>query len=229
MRKLRVLIVEDRELVAAGLKAHLESLGHHVVGLAKDRREAVKSALTLQPELIIISIRTPVMNGIGVAQTILTHKAIPIIIHTPYVSADLVRRAREAGVMAYLVKPVDRRQLHSTIEVALARFEELRAIRREVSGLKEALETRKLVEQAKGVLMKWLKLSEAEAFRHMQQQSRSTRRSLKEMASTILKAEELLLRKLNVPRHLQAIGSVIREGWARPFSQQKPSKVRLER
>ncbi|OGB95878.1 MAG: hypothetical protein A3G35_06645 [candidate division NC10 bacterium RIFCSPLOWO2_12_FULL_66_18] len=212
MRKLRVLIVEEKRLVAAGLKAQLERLGHDFVGSAKDGREAVQSALTIEPDLIIMRIRTPVVDGIGVARTILAHKAIPIVVHTPYVSADLVRQAREAGVMAYLPSPVDRWQLHSTIELALARFEELQAIRREASDLKEAWETRRLVEQAKGVLMKRLKLSEAEAFRRMQRQRRSMGKSLKEMASTILNAEELFFRRLNVPRQLQAIRYVIRQG-----------------
>lgn len=212
MRKLQVLIVEERRLVAAGLKVQLERLGHDVVGSAKDGREAVKSALTLEPDLIIMRIRTPVIDGIEAARTILVHRAIPIIIHTAYAAADLVRQAREAGVMAYLLGPVDRWRLHSTIELALARFEEFQVIRREASDLKEAWESRNLVEQAKGVLMKRLKVSEAEAFRRMQRQSRSTGRSLRGMALTILKADELLFRKLNVPRQLQAVGHVIRGG-----------------
>ncbi|MBI2563037.1 MAG: response regulator [candidate division NC10 bacterium] len=118
MRKLRVLIVEDKRLMAAHLNAQLESLGHHVVGLVKDRREAVKSALELQPDLIIMDIRTPGMDGIDTARTIMGHTPIPIIFLTAYAAADFVRQAREAGVMAYLVRRVDKRQLHSTIEMA---------------------------------------------------------------------------------------------------------------
>ncbi len=192
VRNLKVLVVEDEGIVAAGLKGQLEDIGHQVVGLAKDGPEAVGLATNLQPDLIIMDIRIPGMDGIEAAQTILLKSAIPIVLLTAYADEDFVRRAAEAGTMAYLLKPVGGAQLRSAIEVALARFRELDALRQEVSDLKEALDTRKVVEQAKGVLMKRLKLSEAEAFRRMQQKSRRTRANLREVASTILKAEEVL-------------------------------------
>lgn len=192
MRRLKVLAVEDEGLVAAGLTTMLEILGHQVVGLATDGREAVESAAMLEPDLILMDIRIPIMDGIETARAILGQKPIPIVLLTGHSDEDLARRAGEAGVMGYLLKPVHGNQLRSTIEVALARFEELHALRQEVRDLEEALETRKVVEQAKGVLMKRLQLSEAEAFRRMQQTSRSRRASLKEVATTILKAEELL-------------------------------------
>lgn len=192
MRRLKVLAVEDEGLVAAGLTTMLEGLGHQVVGLATDGREAVESVAMLEPDLIIMDIRIPVMDGIETARAILGQKAIPIVLLTGHSDEDLARRAGEAGVMAYLLKPVHGNQLRSTIEVALARFEELHALRQEVRDLKEALEIRKVVEQAKGVLMKRLGLPEAEAFRRMQQTSRSRRSSLRDVALTILKAEELL-------------------------------------
>ena len=192
MRKLKVLAVEDEGLVAAALTALLGNLGHQVVGLAKDGQEAVECAATLDPDLIIMDIRIPIMDGIETARVILGQKPIPIVLLTAYADENLARRAGEAGVMAYLVKPADRKQLGSTIEVALARFEELHTLRQEVHDLNEALETRKVVEQAKGVLMKRLRLPEAEAFQRMQQTSRSRRASLKEIAATILRAEELL-------------------------------------
>ena len=192
VRNLKILVVEDEGIVAAGLKGQLEDIGHQVVGLAKDGPEAVGLAANLQPDLIIMDIRIPGMDGIEAAQTILLKSPIPIVLLTAYADEDFVRRAGEAGTMAYLLKPVGGAQLRSTIEVALARFKELDALRQEVSDLKEALDTRKVVEQAKGVLMKRLKLSEAEAFRRMQQKSRRTRTNLREVASTILKAEEVL-------------------------------------
>lgn len=192
MRKLKVLAVEDEGLVAAALTAQLGNLGHQVVGLAKDGQEAVECASKLDPDLIIMDIRIPIMDGIETARVILGQKPIPIVLLTAYADENLARRAGEAGVMAYLVKPADKKQLSSAIEVALARFEELHALRHEVRDLKEALETRKVVEQAKGVLMNRLKLPEAEAFRRMQQASRSKRTSLREVALTILMAEELL-------------------------------------
>jgi len=192
MRKLKVLAVEDEGLVAAALTALLGNLGHQVVGLAKDGQEAVECAATLDPDLIIMDIRIPIMDGIETARTILGQKPIPIVLLTAYADENLARRAGEAGIMAYLVKPADKKQLGSTIEVALARFEELRTLRQEVHDLNEALETRKVVEQAKGILMKRLGLSEAEAFRRMQQTSRSNRVGLKDVAVKILRAEELL-------------------------------------
>lgn len=209
---LRVLIVENGGLQAAGLKAQLQSLGHEVVGWVRDGREAVTSGLKLEPDLIITALRLPVMDGIEAARAILTHKLIPIILFTAYAADDLVRRAREAGVMAYLVKPVHGRQLRSTIEAALTRFGELQTVCDEVSDLREALETRKLVEQAKGVLMKSLNLSEAEAFRRIQEHRRRAGRSFKEAASAILKVEELLFRKLDVTRRLRVILDAVRPG-----------------
>jgi response regulator NasT len=192
MRRLKVLAVEDEGLVAAALTALLEDLGHQVVGLAKDGQEAIEYASKLEPDLVITDIRIPIRDGIETARAILGHRPVPIVLLTAYADESLIHRAGEAGVMAYLLKPVHGNQLRSTIEVALARFEELRALREEVRDLKEALETRKVVEQAKGVLMKRLQLSEAEAFRRMQQTSRSRRSSLRDIALTILKAEDLL-------------------------------------
>jgi response regulator NasT len=189
---LRVLVVEDEGLVAAGLKGQLEDIGHQVMGLAKDGEEAVRLASKLQPDLIMMDIRIPGKDGIEAARAILAQEAVPIVFLTAYPDEDFVRRAGDAGAMAYLLKPVNESTLRSTIEVALARFTELDTLRREVVDLKEALETRKLVEKAKGVLMKRVQLSEAEAFRRMQQKSRTTRTSLKVIASTIVQADDLL-------------------------------------
>ena len=122
MQELRILLVEDKWRVAARLKAQLEGLGHQLVGLAKDGREAVDSARRLEPDLIIMEFRLPIIDGIEAARTILAHQPIPIILLTAYAAADFVRRAREVGVMAYLVTPVETRQLRSNIETALARF-----------------------------------------------------------------------------------------------------------
>ncbi len=191
-RSLKVLVVEDEGLVAAGLKGQLEDIGHQVLGLAKDAEEAVRLASKLQPELIMMDIRIPGTDGIEAARAILAQEAVPIVFLTAYPDEDFVRRAGDAGGMAYLLKPVNESTLRSTIEVALARFTELDALRREVNDLKEALETRKLVEKAKGVLMKRVQLSEAEAFRRMQHKSRTTRTSLKVIASTIVQADDLL-------------------------------------
>jgi response regulator NasT len=189
-KRLKVLLVEDEGLVAAGLRGQLEEIGHQVVGLATDGHQAVGLASSLDPDLIIMDIRIPGMDGIEAARAILSQKAIPIVFLTAYTDDDLLQRAGDAGAMAYLLKPVNGPNLRSAIQVALARFKELDALRHEVTDLKEVLETRKVVEQAKGILMKRLQLSEAEAFRRLQQRSRSKRMTIREVAASILGAEE---------------------------------------
>ena len=212
MKRLWILLVEDKARVAERLKVQLERLGHEVVGLANDGQEAVSCAWRLEPDLIIMEQHLPIIDGIETAQTILAHKPIPIILLTAYAAADFVRQVREVGVMAYLVTPVETRPLGPTIKVALARFEELEAIRQEVGNLKDALKTRTLVEQAKRILMRRQKLSEAEAFRNMQRQSRRIGTSLGESASVILRVEELLFKDVNVVRTLQSTLSAIHRG-----------------
>jgi len=212
VKRLRILLVEDKARVAERLKVQLERLGHEVVGLANDGQEAVSCAWRLEPDLIIMEQHLPIIDGIETAQTILAHKPIPVILLTAYAAADFVRQAREVGVMAYLVTPVETRPLGPTIKVALARFEEFEAIRQEVGNLKEALKTRTLVEQAKRILMRRQKLSEAEAFRNMQRQSRRIGTSLGESASVILRVEELLFKDVNVVRTLQSALSAIHRG-----------------
>jgi response regulator NasT len=192
MRRLRILTVEDEAPVADSLNAGLVALGHQIVGTAKDGAEAVESASKYHPDLILMDIRMPGIDGIEATKEILAQRAVPIVLLSAYGDEELARRASEAGVMAYLLKPVDLRQLHSTIEVAFARFEKLVALDQEVTTLKEALETRKLVEKAKGIVMERLNLPEAKAFQLLQERSRSQRISLKALASKILEAEDVL-------------------------------------
>ncbi|MBI4609308.1 MAG: response regulator [Candidatus Rokubacteria bacterium] len=211
MQKLRVLIAHARGVLATRLTAQLESLGHRVVGHAKDGRAAVAAAGELKPDLVIVDLQLPSSDGIEAARTILARQAVPIILLTPRAAADVVRRAREAGVMAHLVTPADTAQLRATLEVALARFLELQAICEEAGDLHEALDARGWVEEAKRVLMRRLKLSEADAFRYLRRQSRNTGKRLKEGAETIVMAEELLFRKLDVARCLQTILRAVRQ------------------
>lgn len=205
MQNLQVLVAEPQGFEAARLKVELQRLGHQVVGVARDGVEAAALASELQPDLLIADIRLPLMDGIEVARTILTRHAMPVILCTAYASADLVRRAREAGVMGYLVKPVDSRGLWSAIESALARFGELHSVQQEVSDLQEALKARELMEQARRVLMRWSKLSEAEAFQRMEQYGRSTGTGSQAIAAGIVKADEVLLRKRILAHCLQVI------------------------
>jgi len=212
LRELRILVVEDKWLVAKALKVQLEGLGHRVVGVARDTRDAVRSALRLEPELVITDVQLPIIDGIETARTVLSYRPVPIIVRAAYEAPDLVRRAREAGVMACLVTPVDRLQLSRVIDEALTRFRELEVIRREVSDMKEALDTRALVERAKRVLMRRLTLSESEAFRRLQQQSQRAGTTLGKSASTVVRADELLFKESNVIRRLPSLLAAIRRG-----------------
>ena len=213
VKRLRILLVEDKWRVAQRLKVQLERLGHEVVGLATDGQEAVWFVWKLDPDLMIIESQLPVIDGLETARTILAHKPIPIILLSAYAAADFVRRAREVGVMAH-VTPGET-SLGSILKVALARFEELEAIRGEVSDLKEALKTRELVEQAKRVLMRRLKLSEADAFRSMKRQSQTSGTSLEDCASAIVRTERLLFKDVNVVRTLQSTLAAVLKSSAR--------------
>jgi len=191
--ELRVLVVEPKDFVAARLKGQLEHLGHRVLGRARDGKEAVAAAQRLQPNLILMESALPGLDGIDTARAIVTDRPVPVILLTGYAGAQLVLRARAAGVVAYLTS-VDRRPLRSAIEIALERFGELRILRGEGSGPNEALAIRRLVDRAKKLLIVRLGLSEGEAFRHILERKLSTRRSLPETAWTIIEAEGVLAR-----------------------------------
>lgn len=195
MQNLKVLVAEPQRGEAAQLKAQLRRLGHKVVGVARNAWEASALASELQPDLVIVDARLPLMHGIEAVRTILTHTAVPIILVTSYASAEFVRRAREAGVMAYLVRPVDERQLRPVIETALGRFRELQSLLREGSDLWEALKDREVMEQARRVLMRWARVSDSEAFQRIEQYGRSAGIDPQAIASRIVKADELLFRK----------------------------------
>lgn len=168
---------------------HVQALGHRLVGTAGTGRRAVEMARTLTPDLILLDIAMPGLDGIGAAREILAAGAVPIIMVTGYADPELVERAAAAGVFTYLLKPVNRRDLDAAIQVARARFAELQALRQQVRGLTDALEVRKVVEQAKGILMKRLQVSEAEAFRRLQRRAAAERRSIREIADTVREAD----------------------------------------
>jgi AmiR/NasT family two-component response regulator len=213
--RLLVLVVEPREFVAARLKKQVESLGHRVLGLARDGREAIAAARRLHPNLILMETALPGLDGIDTARAIVTEQPVPIILLTGYAGADLVRRAREAGVVSYLTS-VDQKRLVAAIEAALERFGELRVLRRDGSDQSGALETGRLVDRAKKVLITRLGCSEADAFRYILERSRSTRRRLRETAWTIIDVEDILSNP-DLARCLQLIFHVVRQG-ARPKS-----------
>jgi response regulator NasT len=173
------------------LKEMLTSLGYVVVGEAGDGRSAVHLARELRPDLVIMDIKMPDLDGIDAAG-LLTQEAIaPVLLLTAYSDKDLIERAKEAGVVGYVVKPFRETDLAPAIEVAMARYREFRTMRSELSSVQDTLETRKLVERAKGLLMDTQGLKEAEAFRKIQKLSMNTRKTMREVAEAILLTHEL--------------------------------------
>lgn len=183
---LRVLLAEDEALIRLDLAEMLTDTGYEVVGQASNGEEAVSLADSLQPDLIIMDVKMPVMDGLTAAETIGEKRICPVIMLTAFSQKELVERARDAGVMAYIVKPFTVSDVTPAIEVATSRWAELKALESEVADLGERLETRKAVEKAKGVLMKKLKISEAEAFRWIQKTAMDRRLGMREVADAVV-------------------------------------------
>ena len=187
--KTRVLIAEDEALIRLDLKEMLEEEGYDVVGEVGDGQQAVDRAAELRPDLVILDIQMPVLDGLSAAEQIAADRIAPVIVLTAFSQRDLVERARDAGAMAYLVKPFNKNDLVPAIEVARARFAEMSALDSEVRSLEDRLEARKSIEKAKGRLMTDQGMTEAEAFRHIQRTAMNERTSMKALADKIL-AEE---------------------------------------
>ncbi len=192
MDALRILIADDESLRVMSLKGQLESLGHKVVAEASTGKEAVHLAEELRPDLAILDIKMPEMDGIEAAQKITAERAIPIILLTAYSERELAERAAIANVSAYLMKPISEQDLLPAIALAMSRFKEFQSLHQEVDDLRDALETRKLVERAKGILMRRLNLTEEEAFRRMQRRSQNENKRLGEIAQAIITADAML-------------------------------------
>lgn len=190
--RLRVLIADDEAIRLLTLRTQLRSLGFEVVAEAQDGEEAVRLAREREPDLAILDIKMPRLDGISAARQIVQDRPIPIILLTAYSEVELVERATEAGVFAYLIKPVTEEELLPAILLARKRFEEFRVLQNEVEDLRQALEARKLIERAKGILMKRLGISEQEAFRRMQVQSQKENRKLVEIARAIITAHGVM-------------------------------------
>ncbi|MDQ7850691.1 MAG: response regulator [Armatimonadota bacterium] len=188
---LRIVIADDEAVIRMGLRAMLQERGYRVVGEAGDGRRLLELVERLRPDLVFLDIKMPGLDGLAAAERLAQTYRLPVIVLTAYGDRDLVERARQAGVMGYLMKPLRETDLQPAIEVALARFRDLQALAEEVSGLQETLEVRKLVERAKGALMQRLGLAEEEAYRRIQRASRDTRRPMKEIARRILEGEDL--------------------------------------
>lgn len=192
MSATRILLAEDNDLVALTLEEQLKGLGYDVIAIARTGTEATELAARLSPDLIIMDFRMPEMDGSEAAARINNYRSTPIIMLTAYTDRDTIRKAELAGVMSYLVKPVNEVELMPAINIALARFREILALRAQVVELEESLEARKIVERAKGILMQRLGLTEREAYERLRQRARDKRTKMRDIAQAIIEAEELL-------------------------------------
>ncbi len=177
-------------MVAKALQVQLEALGHSVAGIAHDGRDVVSKAETLAPDLIFLDIKMPRLDGLEATQHIMGHRPVPIILVTAHSDPGLIQQAMGAGVMGYLVKPVDRKELAPAIALAVSRFTDLMALRKDVQSLKEALVLRQQVERAKGILAERVRLSEADAHKRLQQFAQRERCTLAEAAARVIVADK---------------------------------------
>jgi response regulator NasT len=187
----RIIIADDESLIRLDLREMLTHLGYDVIAEAGDGQTALDLAMKLRPDLVVMDIKMPDVDGITAAEALTRERIAPVVLLTAYSDQALVDRAKEAGVVGYVVKPFREAELMPVIELSLARFEEFRSLETEVGGLKEALESRKVVERAKGVLMEVHGLRESEAFHRIRKTSMDARKSMREVAEAILLTHEM--------------------------------------
>lgn len=187
----RILIADDESLIRIHLRELLVKIGYDVVAEAANGAIAIDLVRKTRPDVVLMDIKMPDSDGLDAARQIVQARLAPVVLLTAFTDDELVSAARTAGVSGYIVKPVRETELAPVIEIALARFTELEELRAQVEELEEALETRKLVERAKGVLMETHGLSEGEAFHRMRKTSMDTRKSMKEVAEAIILSHKI--------------------------------------
>lgn len=183
---LKIVLADDEALIRLDIKEMLIEAGHQVIGEADNGEDAVALTRALLPDLVIMDVKMPEMNGLTASKIIADEHLAPVLLLTAYSQKDIVEQAKNSGVLGYLVKPVREEQLFPALEIAISRFEEIKALGDELGLLKESLETRKLLDRAKGILMTAHGLTEQEAYRKMQQYSMSRRISIKELAEAVI-------------------------------------------
>ena len=186
----RILIAEDDSLPRQDLREMLQGLGYSVVGEAADGRAAVDLARELLPDVVVMDIMMPELDGIAAARVLAQERIAPVLLLTAYSQRELVEGAKDAGVMGYVIKPFDEAKLVPALEVAMARFREHRAIEKQLNEANASLETRKRVDRAKGILMDKHNIKEEEAFRRIQKLSMDSRKSMREVADAIILARQ---------------------------------------
>jgi len=183
---LRIVVAEDEALIRLDLAEMLGELGYQVVGQASDGEQAVALVKEHRPDVVIMDVKMPVLDGISAAEAIGKDRIAPVIMLTAFSQKELVERARDAGVMAYIVKPFTQADLAPAVDIATSRWSELKALESEIADLGERLETRKAVDRAKGILMQRLKLTEADAFRWIQKTAMDRRLGMREVAEAVI-------------------------------------------
>ncbi|MBR1695294.1 MAG: response regulator [Selenomonas sp.] len=187
-KSLRLVVADNESIIRLDLREMLEDAGHEVVGEAINGRKAVELTRMHRPDLVIMDIKMPEMDGITAARKISEEKIAPVLLLTAFSQPEIVEKAKDSGVLGYLVKPVQESNLFPAIEIALSRWEEMQGMEEELGKLKDSLETRKTVDRAKGILMAAHRLTEQEAYRRMQQYAMTKRLSIKEVAEAIVRA-----------------------------------------
>ena len=187
----RILIADDESIIRLDLREMLTHLGYEVIAEAGDGRQAIDLARKMKPDLVVMDIRMPEIDGIQAASTLTAERIAPVVLLTAFSDSELVDQAREAGVVGYVVKPFREAELMPVIELSFARFEEFRSLEKEIGNLNEALESRKIVERAKGVLMESYQLRESEAFHRIRKASMDSRKTMKEVAEAILLTNQM--------------------------------------
>ena len=190
MEALRIVVSDYESIIRMDLRELLEEAGHHVVGEAANGVKAVELTRKYRPDLVIMDIKMPEMDGIAAAKIIANEKIAPVLLLTAFSQKEIVDKAKDSGVLAYLVKPVKEVNLFPAMEIAISRFREFAELERELEDVKDSLETRKLLDRAKGILMATHQLGESEAFRRIQQYSMAKRKSIREVAEAIINAAD---------------------------------------
>lgn len=190
MRTLKIIIADDESIIRLDLKQMLEEAGHRVVAEATDGRQAVELTRQLYPDLVIMDVKMPNMDGITAAGVINDENLAPVLLLTAYSQQDVVEAASSSGVIAYLVKPIKEEQLTPAIEIAMSRFGDIQDLENQIARLKETLEMRKIVERAKGILMELHGLNEDIAYKKLQQYAMNKQKNIKEVAQTVIRSYE---------------------------------------
>ena len=188
---LRIAVADDEPDMREYFQKLLPRLGHQVVGTAKTGRELIELCRAQQPDLVLTDIKMPDMDGIDAAVQIYRERPVPVILVSAYHDPELIARAEEDHILGYLIKPIKPADLEPTIALAVRRFEQFETLRQEAAGLRQALEDRKVIERAKGVIMKRLRVDEQEGFRRLKKYASDHNLKLVEFAHTLLSAEEV--------------------------------------